>query len=140
SVNTPCKICKKKRARRYCPGVGGEICPACCGTERENTIDCPSHCEYLQEARLRERPAPPSAEDLPNKDIRLSEKFLEEHEPLIVWFGLALAKGMERDKAVDNDAREALASLIQSYKTLQSGLIYESRPQNPYAAGIQEEL
>ena len=35
---------------------------------------------------------------------------------------------------------EAIESLVKTYRTLQSGLIYETRPQNPYAAGIQDRL
>jgi len=38
------------------------------------------------------------------------------------------------------DAREGLESLIKTYRTLESGLIYETRPPNPYAAEIQEAL
>jgi hypothetical protein len=53
---------------------------------------------------------------------------------------LALERAMDREKAVDLDAREAIDSLVRTYRTLQSGLIYETRPQNPYAAGIQERL
>jgi hypothetical protein len=139
-VNTPCKLCEKKRARRYCPGVHGEICPVCCGTEREVSIDCPHDCEYLQEARRHERPAPIVADDLPNKDIRLSEDFVRDHESVVMWLTLAVARAMEKEKAVDLDTREALEALIKTYRTLESGLIYETRPQNPYAAAIQEAL
>jgi len=139
-VNAPCKLCEKKRARRHCPGLGGDICPSCCGAERENTIDCPSACEYLQEARLRERPAPPAEDMLPNRDIRVSEDFLREKEPVVVWISEALTRAMEREKAVDGDAREALDALIRTYRTLESGLIYETRPANPYAAALQDAL
>jgi hypothetical protein len=139
-VNAPCKLCEKKRARRHCPGLAGDICPSCCGAERENTIDCPSACEYLQEARLREHPAPPSEETLPNRDIQISEDFLRDKEPVVVWISEALARAMEKEKAVDQDAREALDALIRTYRTLDSGLIYETRPPNPYAAALQDEL
>jgi hypothetical protein len=139
-VSVPCKLCQKKRARRHCPGVDGEICPTCCGTERENTIDCPSECAYLQEARLREKPIPIDPENVPNKDIDLTEEFLEKNEAVVVWLTLALVRSMTAEKAVDRDAREALGALIRTYRTLDSGLIYETRPQNPYAAAIQEAL
>lgn len=36
--------------------------------------------------------------------------------------------------------REALGALIQTYRTLQSGLVYESRPANPFAAGITSRV
>lgn len=139
-MNAPCKLCEKKRARRHCPGLAGDICPSCCGTEREITIDCPSACEYLQEARLRERPAPPAEDALPNRDIRVGEDFLRENELVVVWISEALTRAMEREKAVDQDAREALDALIRTYRTLASGLIYETRPNNPYAAALQDAL
>jgi hypothetical protein len=139
-VNIPCKVCEKKRARRYCPGVQGEICPVCCGTERENTIDCPSDCEHLKAARRHEEPAHITAENIPNKEVRITEDFIREHEHLLMWLALALAHSMEKERAVDFDAREAMDALIRTYRTRESGLIYETRPQNPYAAGIQEAL
>ena len=94
----------------------------------------------MQEARAHERLAPLSKDDIPNQDIRVTEQFLEENDALIAWLSLALAQSMDSNKAVDRDAGEALASLIQTYRTLQSGLIYETRPQNPYAAAIQQAL
>jgi hypothetical protein len=133
-------LCEKKRARRHCPGLASDICPSCCGAERENTIDCPSACEYLQEARLRERPAASPEDALPNRDIRVSEDFLREKEDVVVWISEALAHAMEKEKAVDQDAREALDALIRTYRTLESGLIYETRPNNPYAAALQDAL
>jgi len=139
-VNVPCKICNKRRARRNCPGVGGEICPQCCGTERENTVDCPHTCEHLQAARLHEQPAPIASTEIPNQDIRVTEDFIRQHEHVITWLTVALAGAIEKERAVDFDAREALDALIRTYRTLESGLIYETRPQNPFAAAIQEAL
>lgn len=139
-MNVPCKICSKRRAKRYCPGTGGEICPVCCGTERENSIDCPPDCEHLVAARQHEQLAPMTPAEVPNQDIRISEDFVREHESLVVWLSLALARAMEKERAVDFDAREALGAIIRTYRTRESGLIYETRPQNPYAAAIQAAL
>jgi hypothetical protein len=140
SVTTACKLCQKKRAKRHCPGIQDDICPACCGTERENSIDCPLDCQYLQEARAHERPAPIHEEDLLNKDVQVNEDFVRKHEHVVLWLGSALARVMEARKAVDGDAREGLEALIKTYRTLKSGLIYETRPSNPYAAQIQEAM
>jgi hypothetical protein len=139
-VNVPCKICQRKRAKRHCPGVGGEICPACCGSERENTVDCPSDCVYLKEARLHDRPPEITAENFPNQDVKLSEDFVHEQEHVVLWLTSALARAMQASRAVDADAREGLDALIRGYRTLESGLIYEPRPQNPYAVEIQEAM
>lgn len=137
-MNTPCQLCEKRRARRYCPGVKGEICPQCCGTERENTIDCPIDCEYLQEARRHEIAVEPA--EYPNADIRVSEDFIREHEGVVMWFSNALARAIENGAAVDNDAREALEAQIKTYRTRESGLIYQTRPSNPYAAQLQDDM
>jgi len=139
-VSVPCKLCGKRRARRHCPGIADDICPQCCGAQRENTIPCPSSCEHLREARVHEAPAPVREGELPNQDIRLSEKWVREHEPLVFTLAVALKNAMETGQAVDFDAREALEALIRTYRTLESGLIYETRPQNPYAAAIQQSL
>jgi hypothetical protein len=144
-VNTPCKICEKKRARRSCPGIGGEICPTCCATERENTIDCPLECEYLHASREHERRPPLNESDFPNgefpnKDVKLSEDFLRAQEHLVVFVAHSLARAIEAAKGIDIDARDALDAMIRTFKTSQSGLIYESKPANPYAQKIQESL
>ena len=135
-----CKICSKRRAKRYCPGVAADICAVCCGTERENTIDCPLDCEHLQIARQHEHLTPLTPADVPNQDIKISEDFVREHEPVVMWLSLSLKQAMEKERAVDGDAREALGALIQTYRTRESGLIYETRPTNPYAAAIQQAL
>src|SRR5512135_3645036 len=49
-----CAICHERREKRFCPAVHDRICPICCGTEREVTLDCPSQCPYLQQARKNE--------------------------------------------------------------------------------------
>lgn len=139
-MNTLCKLCEKRRAKRHCPGVQAEICPVCCGTERENTVDCPLDCEFLREARLRDRPVRIPEEGFPNKDIQVSEDFIRKQEHVVMWLGNALARVMEARRSVDGDAREGVESLIKTYRTLESGLIYETRPANPYAAEIQEAL
>jgi hypothetical protein len=134
-----CKICQTRRARRLCPGIGGEICPVCCGRERENTVDCPLECEYLQAARGREKMPDLDPESLPNRDIEVSEDFIREQGALLqaTIRGLATAAwGMPG--AVDLDVREALDSLARTYRTRESGLYYESKPANLVAARIFE--
>lgn len=131
-----CAICETRRPRRFCPGVRGDICSICCGTEREITVDCPLDCEYLQEARRREKPTPVEESTIPNRDIRVTETFLRENEPLLVFTGRSLAGAAFDSGAVDFDVREALDALIRTYRTLQSGVYYESQPANLIAANV----
>jgi hypothetical protein len=136
-----CKICNTRKPRRYCPGVGGDICSICCGSEREVTVNCPLDCVYLVEARQHEKPPAPSAGPLPNQDVKLSEEFLRDHEPLLIFLGAKLLEAsLETPGAVDSDVQEALESLIRTYRTLESGLYYETRPNNLLAAAIHQKI
>ena len=136
-----CKICSKRRPRRHCLAVEGDICPQCCGEQREVTISCPLECEYLQEARTHEKAPPLRPEDIPNGDVRVPDKFLRENEPLVYTIAHLILQGaMDTPSAVDLDVREALAALIKTQRTLESGLIYESRPENAIAGQMQTKF
>jgi hypothetical protein len=109
----------------------------CCGTEREVTVSCPIDCEFLIEARKHEKPVPIEPEQVPNRDIRVPDTLLERNETLLAFLATRLAQAeLETPNAVDNDIREALDGLIRTYRTLESGVYYESIPNNPLAANI----
>ncbi|MDE3164858.1 MAG: hypothetical protein KGN36_03555 [Acidobacteriota bacterium] len=131
-----CAICEKRRPRRFCPGVRGEICPICCGTEREVSVNCPLECEYLAEARRRERPVPIDPATVPNRDIEFSEELVLRNQPLLNALGAALFGAALESGAVDADAREALDALARTYRTLTGGVYYETRPAGAYAGAI----
>ena len=133
-----CNICKTRRSKRYCPGLRENLCPQCCGHEREETIACPLDCEYLAQSRNHEQLRVLSAAEIPHPEIIIKEEFLRDHEPLVLVAAAAVAEGVERlEGLIDNDAREALESLITAYKTLEhSGIIYGTKPQNPIAAAL----
>lgn len=134
-----CTICENRRPRRFCPGVGGDICSVCCGTEREVTVSCPLECPYLQDAHSYERLPEPDPKQYPHPDIRVTEQFLEDHELLLTFLGTTLVEAALRTPgAVDSDVHEALESLVRTYRTLESGLYYETRPTNPLAANIHQ--
>ena len=46
-----CMVCKKKKGKRNCPALGGAICALCCGTNKENQIDCPVDCFFLSKSK-----------------------------------------------------------------------------------------
>jgi hypothetical protein len=132
-----CAICETRRPRRFCPGVRGDICSICCGTEREVTVECPFDCEYLQDARRHDKPAPLNPADVPNQDVRITEQFVDEHQNLLAFLGnVVMGAALDTPGAVDYDVREALEALIRTHRTLESGVYYESVPPNPLAANI----
>ena len=143
-----CAICEKRKEKRFCPAVHGRICPQCCGEQREVTLDCPSDCVYLQQAREHEKPRP--LQDLDPAvlfiQIEIGEQFLYEHEPLVVGLSYALAKSAQKDRELkDTDLIAAITAQIKTLETLvNSGLHYEtptaSRSQQTIASEIQELL
>lgn len=136
-----CAICESRRPRRYCPGVRGDICSICCGTEREVTVSCPLDCPYLQDARRHERTAEVEPDKFPNRDIRVTDTFIREHSALMEFTARRLLQtALRTPGAIDLDVREALESLIRTYRTLQSGIYYDTRPANPVADAIYQEM
>jgi hypothetical protein len=133
----PCAICNIRRPKRFCPGVGGDICTICCGTEREVTVSCPLDCPYLQEARRHEKPTRHDESKLLDQDIRVTEQFLRKNEEALAIMGTVLARSaLETPGAVDSDMRDTLQALVRTYRTLQSGVYYETRPDNSLANAI----
>ncbi len=132
-----CAICETRRPKRFCPGVRGDICTICCGTEREITVTCPLDCEFLLEARLHEKPREFDRAEIPNLDVRVTEEFLESNQGLLFFVAQNLgAAAMGTADVVDADVREALDALVRTYRTMQSGVYYESVPSNPLAAAL----
>jgi hypothetical protein len=113
----------------------------CCGEEREVSVTCPLDCEYLREARLHEKLPDVDPATLPNRDIVISEKLLRDNEDLLAFVSLTVFRtAMDTPGVVDQDVEAALDSLIRTYRTLQSGVYYETRPVNPFAAAVFENV
>ncbi len=136
-----CTVCNARRPRRHCPGLRSDICPACCGSERENSIACPVDCEYPIEAQAHERPRQLDPASAPNPDIRITDEFIAKNGLLgeFLWHEVFEAASAD-SSAVDSDVREALDGLTRTYRTLESGLYYESRPENLIAARIYDRV
>jgi len=120
-----CTLCNLRKAKRFCPAVHDRICAVCCGEQREITLDCPSDCVYLQEARKHEHH---SLKDLPREalfpEVEIREQFLYEREPLLTGLSFALAKSARADRSLrDTDLIAAVSALAQKQQTLvNSGL------------------
>jgi len=81
-----CAICETRKEKRFCPALHDRICPQCCGEAREVTLDCPSDCVYLQQARQHERSL--QLEQLETgalfPAIEVAKQFVYEHEHLLI--------------------------------------------------------
>ena len=116
-----CEICHHRKEKRFCLAIHGRICPQCCGQQREVTLDCPSECPYLVQARQHEKPRPSS--ELPTSEmfpqVEIEEPFLENNEHLITGL-MATIAGVTRSNHSLKD-REVLAALglaTRYYQTL----------------------
>lgn len=124
-----CAICEIRKEKRFCPAVHGRICPQCCGEQREVTLDCPSECPYLQQAREHEKPR--SADQIDPAglflQIEVSDQFMYEKEHLLMGLTFALAKAARADRSLhDQDLISALSMLAKTYeRRMNSGLHYE---------------
>ena len=133
-----CRICGKRRPKRACPAVAGNICSICCGQEREVSLSCPLDCVHLKEAHRREKPVEVSATELSYPEFNIEESTIWEQEELLLFSAYSLVQAvLETAGAIDADVMAALEALIQTRRSLDSGLIYESRSQNPVATQIQ---
>jgi len=124
-----CAICEIRKEKRFCPAVHGRICPQCCGEQREVTLDCPSDCPYLQQAREHEKPRPADQIDPAGLflQVELPDQFMYEKEHLLMGLTYALAKAARADRGIhDQDLISSLTMLAKSYdRRINSGLHYE---------------
>jgi len=126
-----CAICEIRKEKRFCPAVHGRICPQCCGEQREVTLDCPSDCPYLQQAREHEKPRSLERDQIDPAElflqVEVSDQFMYEKEHLLMGLTYALAKAARADRSLhDRDLITALAMLSTSYeRRVNSGLHYE---------------
>ncbi len=104
-------------------------------------MDCPLDCEYLQQARQHEKPASVDPKQVPNQDIHFSEKLFDENPALLEFMARTLLSAALRvTGVVDSDLRETLDALIRTYRSLESGVYYESVPANLLAANVYRQM
>ena len=129
NIGLSCEICEIRKEKRFCPAVHGRICPQCCGDQREVTLDCPSDCPYLRQAREHEKPR--SAEEFDSASlflqVEISEQFTFEREHLLMGLSYALAQAAHGDRSLnDRDLIAALTAMCTRYERLaNSGLHYD---------------
>jgi len=139
-----CPICNLRKEKRFCPAVHGRICAQCCGEQREVTLDCPSDCPYLQQARQHEKPRDVSELERESllPAVEISDQFIYEHEHLLLGLSFALAKSVHANHTLtDRDLIASLTFLSKSYQTLvNSSLIYGETTANLAHQAIAREI
>ncbi len=125
-----CPICQKRKAKRFCPAKAETICAVCCGTEREVTIDCPSDCPHLKESRRQEAERREiDWSKMPFRDTKVPSSFVAAHEKLLLALSYSIClAARDNPRLVDADVGAGLELLVETYRTLSSGIYYEKPP------------
>lgn len=125
-----CPVCEKRKAKRFCPAKGENICSVCCGTEREVTIDCPSDCPFLIASRQYDFERREfDRGKIPFADTKIPSSFVSAHEKLLSALSYAICiYAREHSGLVDTDVVASLESLAETHRTLSSGIYYEKPP------------
>jgi hypothetical protein len=95
------------------------------------TLDCPSDCQYLLQAREHEKPRSFTRDQVDPAElflqVEISDQFMYEKEHLLMGLTYALAKAARDDRNLhDQDLIAALTVLTKGYERLvNSGLHYE---------------
>ena len=142
-MNSVCPICERRPAKRFCPAKGEKICPVCCGTEREVTIDCPSDCPHLVSARRyeAEHRKPMAPETVPYRDVHFPVDLVHERRALLSGISYSILQfGAENRSLNDGEALAALGALAETYRTLGTGIYYEHPPDAPLPRALYGHL
>ena len=137
-----CPLCGKRRAKRSCPAGDSLICAQCCGEKRVLEIDCPESCKFLKAGR--EREAEDYRKHLQKMDPMSQEKHrkvLFDHQSVIAHLEYAISRQriLARDLC-DRDVVQAVNSLLETYRTEDTGLIYERTEDNLRIESLRREL
>jgi hypothetical protein len=108
------------------------------------SLDCPSDCPYLQQARLHERSRNLSTIEASAlfPQVELPRDLAPRLEPLITGLSYTMVQIARRDRALlDRDIVAVLTALAKTYETLAgSGLLYEVGAANPVQQAVSEQL
>ena len=133
-----CPLCESRKAKRYCPAKGKEICAVCCGTKREVEIDCPRDCVYLQTGREYETERIAKTSPAPRRTERLwNPQFLRRTQATMGGMCQTIAETRKQlPELIDADVDAVLEALTKTFDVLDKGIYYDSRP----ASFVQQAL
>ena len=137
-----CPLCRVRKAKRSCPGIGAQICTVCCGTKRLVEIACPSSCVYL--ATAQRHPAAMVKRQQEQDVAVLMGALGPLSEPQLQLFFViqAFIARFKPDGArlTDADVADAAGALAASFETASRGVLYEQTVQSPAAEALRREI
>jgi len=134
-----CPLCSTRPAKRRCPALQQEICPACCGAKRLVEIRCPDDCGYLASARRHPAAAVQRQHEL---DVALllpaMSGFTDRQSRFFFLFQSIAVRhpGEVLRPMVDADVAAAASATAATLETASRGVIYEQAPAAPTAQDL----
>jgi hypothetical protein len=137
-----CPLCRARKAKRSCPGVGEQICTVCCGTKRLVEIACPPTCIYLETAQrhpaaLVKRQQERDVATLMGALGPLSEPQLQLFFAIHTFIARLKLPGMTLS---DADLGEAAGALAGTFETAGRGVLYDQPAPSPGGEALRREL
>jgi hypothetical protein len=137
-----CVLCDQKKAKRFCPAKNSLLCPQCCGEKRVLDIDCPESCGYLKSGR--EREVEDYGRHFRGLDPGALEKFqrlLAAHQDVVAQIEFVIARDRLSDRSLtDRDVAEAIAILLETYRTEDKGVLYEKTSEDLRIEALRRTL
>ncbi len=137
-----CPLCRIRKAKRTCPGVGQRICTVCCGTKRLVEIACPPTCIYLTTAQrhpaaMVKRQQEQDVSVLLGALGRLSEPQLQLFFVIQAFISRFAPEGRQ---VTDDDVAQAAGALATSAEAATRGVLYEGQANSPAGEALRREL
>jgi hypothetical protein len=137
-----CPLCRVRKPKRSCPGIGEQICTVCCGTKRLVEIACPPTCIYLETAQ---RHPAALVKRQQERDVAVLMGALGAlSEPQLQLF-FAIHTFIARLKLpalviADEDVAAACGALAGTFETASRGVLYEQQAPSPGGEALRREL
>lgn len=137
-----CCLCDQRKAKRHCPAKSALICPQCCGEKRVLEIDCPESCQFLKAGR--EREVEDYGKRIRSLDMNAQERsrrVLLDHQDAVAYLEYTISREriLSHD-LMDRDVAQAIDVLLQTYKTEDKGVLYETTSEDLRVESLRREL
>lgn len=138
-----CILCRKRKAKRYCPAKKSEICPVCCGEKRGVEIDCPLDCEYFVEGQKhRQQKVTMKRIRREGAETYVKKAGLYRKDPgLFAVIEKEISAVFRQKKSLrDSDLVTALEQVQKTMETEINGIYYEHTGENLFANEISSSV
>jgi hypothetical protein len=137
-----CCLCDKRKAKRQCPAKDALICAQCCGEKRVLEIDCPESCQFLKAGREREvEDYGKRIRSLDKSGQERSRQVLLDHQDAVAYLEYTIAhERILSHDLTDKDVAQAIDVLLQTYKTEDKGVLYETTSEDLRVESLRREL